>query len=367
MNSASFRAACAGTITAILFFAANGACKSISVPQAFMLLRSIRSPDQLVFPRLPSSYTVPITVSGVIAEEMKKTLDTIHLEAPRYEEVLDKNRQFHLFLANQSYPLETRDMLAGVLNPVDMIDAVVSSVLKYKSDDQFIAIVNETEIAVAPAAGGVRVMLTPKGKYFAYSYDDLGSYIRESWLSRITCVLDTSSHLVQELSLMRHQRIFVADKPQKPPVDSSLLAYGFSYASVQGALVPVELSLSINGAPSLSVSATYRGEGKFVVFDTRKICYVNSASIGGAPSCLIMMYGAYDMNNMPSQAMKSPVRPRDYAQHMEKAAQLCRKALEHLRGGRIESSIPLLKKVVSEYPETPQAVEARKLLSGLPH
>jgi hypothetical protein len=367
------RAVCAGSVLAVLLLSTGGTCKRISVPQAFMLLRSIRSPDQLVFPHLPSSYTVPITVSGIIAEEMRKTLDTIHLEPPQYEEVLDKDRQFHLYLANQSYPLETRDLLAGVLNPVEMIDAVVSSVLKYRSDDQFISIVNETEIAVTPASvtgrpgvRAVRVVLTPKGKYFAYGYEDLGAYVRESWLSSITCVLDTSSHLVHELSLVRHQRIYVADQTTKPPVDSSQLTYGFFYAMAQGALLPVELSLSINGVPSLSISASYRSEGKYVVFDGRKICYVKSAEGSGAPSCLIMSYGAYNMNTVPPQVLKSPVRPRDYAQHMEKAAQLCRKALDHLRSGSIESSIPLLKKVVSEYPETPQAVEARKLLSGLP-
>jgi hypothetical protein len=370
MNRVSLRTVCAGSLAAVLFLSTGGICKRISVPEAFMLLRSIRSPDQLVSPRLPSCYTVPVTVSGAIAEEMKKTLDTIHLESPEYEEVFDKNHQFHLYLANQSYPLETRDLLAGVLNPVEMIDAVVSSVLKYKSDDQFIAIVNETEIAVTPQAvngrPGVRAVLTPKGKYFAYSYEDMGAYIRESWLSSITCLLDTSSHLVQELSLMRHQRICVAEQTQKPPVDSSLLTYGFFYAVSQGTLLPVELSLSINGVPSLSISAAYRSEGKYLVFDTRKICYVNSAKRDGAPSCLIMSYGTYNMNAVPPKVLSSPVHPRDYAQHMEKAARLCRKALERLRSGSIESSIPLLKKVVSEYPETPQAVEARKLLSGLP-
>lgn len=346
-----------------------------------MLLRSIRSPDVLVMPHLPSCYTVPVTVSGTIAEEMKKALDSLSLEPPQYEEILDKKGQFHLFLANQSYPLETRDLLAGVLNPVEMIGAVVSSALKYKSDDQFIAIVNETDISVTNGSDGamalVRVELTPKGKYFAYAYDDMGSYVRESWLSRITCLLDTSSHLVHEMSLMRHMRTYVADAAEKPPVDSSLLTYAFSYERQKdaganadaSALLPVGLSLSVNGVPSLSITATYRSEGKYCVFDTRKICYVNkgasSSASTGAPSCLVMTYGTYQMNTVP-KAIASPVRPRDYAHHMEKAAQLCRKALEHLHSGSIESSIPLLKKVVSEYPETPQAVEARKLLSGLP-
>jgi hypothetical protein len=354
---------------AVLFFSPTADCKRISIPQAFMLLRSIRSPDQLVLPLLPGSYTVPVAVSGTIAEEMKKTLDSIRLETPSYEEVLDKKHEFHLYLANRSYALETRDMLAGVLNPVEMIGAVVSSVLKYKSDDQFIAIVNETEITVTPAdAGGRRglqAVLTPRGKYFAYAYDDLGAYVRESWLSRITCLIDTSTRLVHGLSLVRHSRTFMADQTQKPPVDSSLLEYGFSYTVNGGAILPAELTLSVNGTPSLSILATYRTEGKYCVFDTRKICYLNRAA-GNAPSCLVMSYGTYVLNSIP-QSIAAPVRPGDYAKHMEKAAQLSRRALDCLRNGSIESSIPLLKKIVSEYPETPQAVEAQKLLSGLPH
>jgi hypothetical protein len=374
MSSVSTRAVCCGSLCVVLFLSTAGTCKKISIPEAFMLLRSIRSPDLLVAQHLPSSYTVPVTVSGAIAEEMKKTLDSLNLEPPQYQEVLDKKGRFHLFLANQSYPLETRDLLAGVLNPVEMIDAVVSSVLKYKSDDQFITIVNETEISVTPRTGGMsltRVVLTPKGKYFAYAYDDLGSYVRESWLSSITCLLDSSSRLVHELSLMRHVRTYLADAAQKPPVDSVLLTYAFSYEARHSAdadvMLPAGLSLSVNGAPSLSITATYRSEGKYLVFDTRKICYIKqtAAAAGAQPSCLIMSYGAYDMNAVP-RALTSPVPPRAYAQHMEKAAQLCRKALEHLRSGSIESSIPLLKKVVADYPETPQAVEARKLLSGLP-
>jgi hypothetical protein len=160
--------------------------------------------------------------------------------------------------------------------------------------------------------------------------------------------------------------MYMADEARKPPVDSSLLAYGFSYTVRQGSLLPAGLSLSVNGTPSLSVSATYRSEGKYVVFDTRNICYVNKGAGAVEPSCLVMFYGAYRLNSVP-QAIKSPVRPQEYAQHMEKAAQLVRKALDRLHSGRIESSIPLLKKVASEYPETPQAVEARRLLSGLPH
>ena len=356
-------------IACVVMFPGQGICKKPDMPAPYLVLRSVQTPHELVFSHFPSQYTVPITLSGAIAGEMKKTLQSMGLEAPSYEEVLDKSRQFRLFLSNKNYSLETRDLLSGVLNPVEMIDIVVSSALRYRQEEQFRAIANETSITITSrqAQGGtmLSIVLVPRGKYFAYSYEDLGAYIRESWLSAVICVMDSASHCVYELTLHKNSRTFAADQTQKPPVDSSALHYAFSYALFDGALLPTALSLSINGAPSLALEATYRREGKYLLFDTRKICYINPKAPGGDSSCLMMSYGAYDINHVP-QALKQPVAPQAYAQSMEKAAELSRKALALIRKGNLDAAMAVLKKVVADFPETPQAVEARKLLSGLP-
>ena len=350
-------------------FQGQGICKKPDLPAPYLVLRSVQTPRELLFSRLPSQYTVPITLSGSIAGEMKKTLQGIGLEAPSYEEVLDKTRQFHLFLANKNYSLETRDLLSGVLNPVEMIDIVVSSALKYRQEEQFRAIANETSATIASRQTQGKTMLSitllPRGKYFAYSYEDLGAYIRESWLSAVVCVMDSASRCVHELTLHKSSRTFAADQTQKPPVDSSVLHYAFSYAPLDGALLPATLSLSINGTPSLTLEATYRREGKYLLFDTRKICYVNPRAPRGDSSCLMMTYGVYDINRVP-QSLKQPVAPQTHAKNMEKAACLSRTALALIRKGSLDAAIAVLKKVVADFPETPQAVEARKLLSGLP-
>ena len=350
-------------------FPGQGICKKPDLPAPYLVLRSVQTPRELVFSHFPSQYTVSITLSGTVAGEMKKTLQAMGLEEPSYEEVLDKSRQFSLFLANKNYSRETRDLLSGVLNPVEMIDIVVSSALKYRQEEQFRAIANETSITITSRQEQGRsmllIVLVPKGKYFAYSYEDLGAYIRESWLSSAACVMDSASHCVYELTLHKNSRTFAADQTQKPPVDSTVLHYSFSYALFDGAFLPAALSLSINGAPSLALEATYRREGKYLLFDTRKICYINPKTPGGDSSCLVMSYGAYAINRVP-QALKQPVAPQAYAQSMEKAAGLSRKALALIRKGSLDAAIAVLKKVAADFPETPQAVEARKLLSGLP-
>ena len=344
-------------------------CKKPDLPLPYLILRSVQTPRELVFPHFPAQYTVPIALSGSIADEMAKTLRAAGLETPYYEEALDKSQQFRLVVANKNYSLETRDLLSGVLNPVEMIDIVVSSALKYRQDEQFGAIANETSATMTSRRVQGRTMLTitlvPRGKYFAYAYEDLGAYIRESWMSVATCVMDSASRCVYELSLQKKSRTFASDQTQKPPVDSSTLRYAFSYAAIGGALMPTALFLSVNGEPSLALEASYRREGKFLVFDTRKICCMTPKAAGRDSSCLLMTYGAYAANRAP-QPPKQEAAPQAYAQSMEKAAAISRKALSCIRDGRLDDAVAMLKKVVADFPETPQAVEARKLLTGLP-
>ena len=78
-----------------------------------------------------------------------------------------------------------------------------------------------------------------------------------------------------------------------------------------------------------------------------------------------MRYGRYRVREIPA-AIKRPLRPAVYAKDLERAAQLSRDALIALREGNIETAVRTCKNIIARYPETPQAVEARHLLSGLP-
>jgi hypothetical protein len=347
---------------------ASGFCKKAPLPDSYQRLRSLQSPDRIVLSRMPHHYTVPITLTGDIADEMEKNLKCIGLDAPRYMEILDKS-QFRLLLANQNYSIETRDLLSGVLNPAEMIDIVISSVLKYRQEDQFHDIAEQTTLSCTAGGQGtvptVRYDLAPKGKYFAYAYDDVGAYIRESWLSGLSCVADSATGCVYELTLNKNTRTFAADQTRKPPIDSSVLSYKFAYAIFDDVSMPSGLTLTVNGVRTLTLEATYRWEGRFMVFDTRKICYVDSRKPSSAPVCLMMTYGTYQLNEA-TPSFAHPLNPDRYARNLEKAAALSRVAEDRLRSGKIEAAIQTLKTLAADFPETPQAVEARKLLEGLP-
>jgi hypothetical protein len=352
---------------ALLWCAAAG--RKAPLPDAYEKLRSVLSPDRMVFSRMPPQYTAGVTLSGGIADEMEKALRAVGLEAPQYREVLDKSHQFHLLLANRNYSLETRDLLSGVLNPGEMIDIVISSVLRYRQEEKFRDIADQTIITSAPGRRGgkttIRFELVPKGKYFAYSYDDMGAFVRESWLSNLVCVMDSATRCVYELTLHKNSRTFAADQTVKPPVDSSVLSYTFAYVMFGGVELPAGLTLAVNGVRSLTIEATYRWDGRYMVFDTRKICYVNPANPNAGPLCLLMTYGPYRLNAVPP-SLKQTLSPDHYAQNLEKAAQLSRAALDLLRKGDVDAAIRTLRKVTADFPETPQAVEARRLLDGLP-
>jgi hypothetical protein len=332
----------------------------------YSLLRSVQSPVDLLLPHLPGSYTVAVALSGTAADEMKRTLEKLNLEAPQYEEVFNTNRRFYLNLSNANYPLETRECITGILNPVEMMDIVMTSAMKYRDNDMFSIIMKETNVSTSTETiDGTRiynVRVVPKGRYFAYSYQDNGAYARESWLTALTLVIDSASRRPNELVLRKYARQFEAVRKEKPPVDSFLIRYSFTYRSFDGIILPSDLGLWVNGAQTLSVSATYRViDGRYRVFDTRTICFRGPDSA----SCLTMKYGRYRTGEIPA-AVRKPLRPAAYAKDLERAAQLSRGALTSLREGNIETFIRICKKIVGQYPETPQAVEARHLLSGLP-
>jgi hypothetical protein len=332
----------------------------------YALLRSVQSPVDLLLPHLPGSYTVSVALSGGAADEMSRALERLNLDAPQYEEVFDAHRRFFLNLSNANYPLETRECITGILNPVEMMEIVMASALKYRDKDLFSIIMKETNVSSSvETIDGIRcfkVVVTPKGKYFAYSYQDKGSYARETWLTALTLVMDSASHCARELVLQKYARQFEAIQKEKPPVDSFMTRYSFMYRAFDGVMLPSDLTLRVNGVQTLSLSASYRAlDERYMVFDTREIC---SSGRDGA-SCLTMRYGRYRVREIPA-AIKRPLRPAVYAKDLERAAQLSRDALIALREGNIETAVRTCKNIIARYPETPQAVEARHLLSGLP-
>ena len=76
-------------VSLVLLFICQVWSKGKPPIDGYTLLRSVQSPADLLFPHLPGSYTVPVTLSGGAADEMKRTLEKLNLEAPQYEEVFD--------------------------------------------------------------------------------------------------------------------------------------------------------------------------------------------------------------------------------------------------------------------------------------
>jgi hypothetical protein len=333
---------------------------------AWDLLRHIPAPQTLIAGRLPLAYHVPVTLSGGVADDIARSLAAMGLPSPRYEEILDKNA-FSLVLANADYPVETRDLVSGIINPTEMINTVLESVLKYRTPGQFETLKKETSALCMPerqdSTAAWHVRLTPLGNRFSYSYEDQGALVRETWLSRVDALLDSATCRVLEITMMRHDRSIAADAAEKPAADSAEYRYRFAYAAMDGSLLPSGLTLDINGTRTVAITAVYRRDGRRIVFDSRGICY--SAPSPQPRQCLDMRYGAYRFGPEAAPAATT-LKPDDYARRLAKAAELSRKAATALRKGNMRAALRALTSLADDYPETPQAIEAKKLLSALP-
>jgi len=312
---------------------------------------------------------VPVELSGPIADEMRRMLDKMDLTPPRFAEIMGRDRDLSLFIANDDYPLETRDLISGILNPTDMIDILLSSLLKYRNAEKFARIKDETTARLlreqGPGGPAFLVALAPRGQRFAYTYEDAGAAVHETWLTELSLLLDSASLRVHRIALRRCARSVTAAQEERPGIDTAAMVYTIDYDSINGAVVPVRLALSVNGSAAVTVDATYRTERGYTVFDRRRICCSRKGT--PEPSCLTMQYGAYTMGYAASASAqrKSQGRGR-YAQRLAKAATLSRKAAEDLRKGNISAAVRALRTLIDSYPETPQAIEAEKVLAGLP-
>jgi hypothetical protein len=329
----------------------------------YAILRDIRSPQDMLYPHFPKLYCVPVTLSGPIADEMKGALDSLKLETPNYNERFN-GKEFHLVLANENYSATTRELLGGILNPVDLIDIVVSSVVKYREDNKFSELMRETKIEQESSSADGRpvviVRLTPRGERFSYTYQDFGTFVHESWLTMLTLTIDPASKAVTELSTIRYSKTNTADG-QAPAPDVMKARYLFTYAKQDSVLLPQTLTVFFDKAEVLKITATYRKEGKQFVFDTKEIC----SSLNGAPSCLKVQYNQYHFTGCDAIA-PLPKGQKNYAGSLEKAAELSKEASDKMRQGKITESVRVLQKLIEEHGSTPQAIEAKKLLSQLP-
>ncbi len=327
-------------------------------------LARIQSPVRLLTDYLPRHYTVPLTLSGSIAREIKAVLDTMKISMVQYTEHFNRKKGFQLLITNSDYTTRTRDLLAGILNPVDMTDIVLRTILEYQKKETLIRLQNETVITTSQEKKSgmlTRYTLVPKGERFCYRYTDRGAFIHESWLTKLQVAIDAHTMLAHELTLRKHTRTFSTYQENKPEPSVSEYVYRFEYTMVNNVPVPSRLTLLIDSVKTLTLAAAYVSHERFILFDQREITYFLPDE---SPSHLTIRYGAYQFSN--AQKVSNPFTSGKYSKKLKRAAELSRKAIEALDTGRIQKAVNLFQTIVDHYPGTPQAVEAQKLLSGLP-
>ncbi len=187
----------------------------------YSYIAQIKSPLELLSGLLPNEYAVPVKLSGTIAAELKQVLDTVGISMPEFEEVHNKNEEFRLRITNNDYASQTRDLLSGILNPIEMTDVILRAILQYKDKNYLHKLEKETRITqkrkkTDDGRSLVVITLRPAGKRFGYEYKDNGAYIHETWLTQLSLAIDINTMLASELSLEKYRRVFNSDQQKKP-------------------------------------------------------------------------------------------------------------------------------------------------------
>jgi hypothetical protein len=321
-------------------------------------LGSIRSPQEILFPLMPQKYCVPVQLSGPIADEMSSALKNLSPEIPQFAESFE-HRIFQFQITNNNFPEQKRELLSGVMNPLELIDIIVNSLLKFKTPEKFRELVAETTSAIESSGGStIRIILKPKGTRFSYFYEDNGAYIQESFLITMAVVLDTSTSLVKNISLTKVARQFGAQNTDQPSFDTTQIMYDFMYVPFQSHMLPSRLAIFTNGKPGIEIEVSYRSHGSLIVFEKKSVRSIK----GDTNAELRFTYGEYADTPCKFKTGNGPQVNR----RLLAAAELSRKVLENMRNGNISDAARNMRTLVEKYSDTPQAIEASRILSQLP-
>ncbi|MGE5671635.1 MAG: hypothetical protein ACM31E_09335, partial [Fibrobacterota bacterium] len=313
---------------------------------------------EILFPLMPQKYCVPVQLSGSIADEMSNALKNLSPEIPQFAESFE-HRRFQFQITNNNIPEQKRELLSGVMNPLELIDIIVNSLLKYKSPEKCQELVAETSSAIESSdRNTIRIVLKPKGTRFSYFYEDNGAYIQESFLITMAVVLDTSTSLVRNISLTKVARQFGAQSTDQPIFDTTKIMYDFVYTPFQSNTLPSRLAIFTNGKPGIEIEVSYRSHGSLIVFDKKSVKSIK----GDTNAELRFTYGEYvDTPCKFKTGNEAQVNRRLLA-----AAELSRKTLENMRNGNISDAARNMRTLVEKFSDTPQAIEASRILSQLP-
>ncbi len=333
--------------------------------EQYRVFRDVRGSFEKAQKYLPKEYTVPVQISGTIAEEILAQVDTLGIEKPGFIEHLDKDKRFKLLLANENYSSRTRELLSGILNPVEMIEAIMKSVLKFSEESFLKKLEKETTFTKDTVSDEeqklIRVTLKPSGTRFNYAYKDMGAYMIENWLTELTLKIYPENNLAAELSYTKHSRLTGTSSGERKDPKISRHTFRFKYKKVKDIEIPSALRFYIDGKPTAALSVNYREEDNFILFENRNVKYIMP---DGRSSELRMDYGKYIFDKPPEPSGQITSNDK-YSKNLKKAADRAREASQAISDGKLSTAANILKTIVDRYPGTPQAVEASRILTGL--
>jgi len=324
-------------------------------------------PKELIAPHFPENYTTQLSLEGKISDEITTSLKNQGLEKPQFRETYSRKNGFKLLLVNENYSLSTKNMISGIFNPLEMIELTIESLVRFRDPNKFGRLQKETSMQVSNEGFRgkriYRVDLSPRKERFAYTYEDQGNSIKEKWLQHLSASIDSVSLLIYKISLVQCTKVIHANQSIRPRVDTTAKEYIIRYTEGSQPVLPHDLSVYINAHKVLEITADYQKVNKYTVFKSRYICFISDKK---TKKCLTMNYGDYNFKTSIISKIKRNMQEKPSTADINKAAVLAEKATQAMDEGELEKAMRYFKKLIRNYPQTPQGVEAGNLVKNLP-
>ncbi len=254
------------------------------------------------------------------------------------------------------------NLIPGIMDPISLFHLVLKEIESYRNPQTLLNIRDnsKTELTIQDNMYNIYVAPLRGRNYIIKKYSDTGTETVIKTLIWLKAQVNTENNLIKTLEIKKETNIkTISVGLNKTSVDS--VKYEFSYFKWKNNFYPNELKLWKNNKLQLLLSAKYKEQENLLLPSKKTFKYARNNTFETG----YLEYGKYNINET-STVSSVKNSNSNTAKKLQKANAISLKIQDALMNGRIMEAKRRIKILLEQYPNTPQAQQAKSFWQGLP-
>jgi hypothetical protein len=347
--------------TVILFTLPVFSKKSVIPDDPYLLVKQIPSFYAMFNQKGLNAYSADATVSGPMFNRLEEMASEKKLDRPEFVEYYIREKGFKFKLKNISYPPFFRQVVDEMFTPMQAFDRVVSIMESKREFKWFKDFKSNTRVKSKWIQYGnkahIQLDFSPKkGEYFEKRTTTLGPVTKVTKTHHMRFIIQPEKNLIKVLKIDVQEEV----NNKKSKITNK---FTFKYKKIKSHLMPSELIIEKNKIKEIKFKAVYAPVQGFTVFSEKLFGYRKP---DGSHANIRIVYDNYKFNKQVDLSRLEEAKLTLDVEQEAKAEKEFARAKQAIMNGNTKAAKKILKGILTKYPKTTYAEQARTLLHGLP-